>query len=318
MATLREHFHRDPDGLGAAGDARYAISVSAIPSRLVSYGPLPGQRTAYVTPGVTWQSVVDGPGFYWDPITGESWYSDRQGIMLDAGRSYDAGSRTTLDWLRRPLHPGPVGAAQGASSCQPTPVQRSADTMYVWLAGSQDGPDRFSCSTPQEAMLRLERDGTQIGEVDAYYAAFRVPPEAATYRLTYEQTADRPYADHRSGTTWTFRSAAPPRGTERLPLLVVDYDLPLDPSNRPTGRTATFTVDQVTGVEPRPIERLRVWTSTDDGTTWQQAEVRRQEGGRSAVRLPRVDEGTQVSLRVDARDADGNRIEQTLYDAYTT
>jgi hypothetical protein len=29
-----------------------------------------------------------------------------------------------------------------------------------------------------------------------------------------------------------------------------------------------------------------------------------------------VAEGTGVSLRVDARDAGGNRVEQTLYDAY--
>jgi hypothetical protein len=237
--------------------------------------------------------------------------------MLDAGRTYEAGSRTTLNWLRRPLRPGPVGAPRGASTCQPLPVRRSADTMHVWLTPFQDGLDRFSCSDPVEGSLQLERDGAPIGSAEGYFADFPVPAEPGTYRLTYQQTADRPYVEHRSSTTWTFRSAAPD-GSEQvaLPLLVVDYDLPLDTLNRPTGPTATLTVQQVTGVDRQPIERLRVWTSVDDGATWQRATARRDGEGGYRVTLPRVADGTGVSLRVDAQDVAGNRIEQTLVDAY--
>jgi hypothetical protein len=38
--------------------------------------------------------------------------------------------------------------------------------------------------------------------------------------------------------------------------------------------------------------------------------------GRYRVTLPEVVRGTGVSLRVDAGDAAGSRLEQTLYDAY--
>jgi hypothetical protein len=73
---------------------------------------------------------------------------------------------------------------------------------------------------------------------------------------------------HRSTTTWSFRSAGDANaGLVRLPLVVVDYDLPLDIRNQPTSRNATFTVRQVTGASQRTIDSLRVWTSTDDGTT---------------------------------------------------
>lgn len=103
---------------------------------------------------------------------------------------------------------------------------------------------------------------------------------------------------------------------ELVPLVVVDYELPLDTLNRPTGDTATLVVHHVTGTEGAPIDRVRVWTSTDGGATWRRASVARRDDGRFRVGLPHVDTGTAVSLRVDARDAAGNRIEQTLHDAY--
>jgi hypothetical protein len=214
--------------------------------------------------------------------------------------------------------PGPVGAPLGWSFCQPEPVARSVDTLHVALTPFQDRRDRFSCNEPEQAALTLERDGVVIGTAPAYDAEFPVPEAPADYRLTYEQQGRSPYP-HRSTTTWSFRSAGDP-GAEstRIPLLIVEYDLPLDTLNRPTSRTATFTVDQVTGTDQRRIERLGVWTSIDDGTTWQRATVRRHRGGTFRVTLPDAAPGTSVALRVDARDVDGNRIEQTLHDAYRT
>ncbi|MGH9213963.1 MAG: S8 family peptidase [Acidimicrobiales bacterium] len=314
LARIDQRFHRDSDGTGPDSDRRYPISVTLIAND--SHGPLPERRTDYVTPGVTWQSIVIGPGFL---RIGEVLPVDAIALSMDAGATYEPGSRTTLDWLRRPQWPGPVGGPLGASGCQPTPVLRTPDTLQVWVAPFQDGRDRFGCADPHTSTLTLERDGTVIGTVEEYFAEFAVPPEPGTYRLSYEQAGQGPY-QHRSTTTWTFRSAAPgdaTGGDEPVPLLVVDYDLPLDTLNRPTGRTATFTVDQVTGTDGPRIRSLRVWTSTDGGASWQRASADDRDDGEFRVRLPRVDRGTAVSLRVDAEDRDGNRIEQTLHDAYT-
>jgi hypothetical protein len=314
LATLRERFHRDPDGRGSVSDRRYAL-VNLM--NLDSEGPLPERRTAHVSPDVEWQSMVIGPGFV--RVFGELFPVDAVALSQDAGASYEAGSQTTVRWLRRPMWPGPVGGRRAAWGCQPTPVLRTPATMQVSLATFQDRRDGFGCADPHTSTLMLERDGTVIGTTaNQPFAELEVPAEAGTYRLSYEQAGQGPY-DHRSSTAWTFRSAAPggDGGNQPIPLLVVDYQLPLDTLNRPDGRTATFVVDQVTGSESAPISRLRVWTSSDGGATWRRAPADSQGDGEFRVTLPQVDRGTPVSLRVDAEDESGNRIEQTLLDAYT-
>ena len=311
LATLQERFHRDPDGVGPTGERRYPISVSLM--NLDTEGPLPERRTAHVTPDVTWQSIVFGSGFI--RFFGELIPVDNIAVAMDAGQTYSGGSRQTVTWLRRPLAPGPVGGPQGASFCQPLPVSRSGDTLHVWLAPFQDGRDRFGCTDPEESTMTLSRDGTVLGTTNEVFADFPLPAEPGTYRLSYDQAGHGPYAT-RSTTAWTFPSG-PSDAEQLIPLLVVDYRLPLDTMNRPTGRTATFTVHQVTGADQQRFRSVRVWTSTDDGATWRRASVERRDGGSFRVTLPRVDRGTAVSLRVDARDVAGSRIEQTLFGAYT-
>ena len=308
LALLRERFHRDPDGLGSESDRRYPISHDLM--NLDSEGPLPERRKAYVSPGVTWLSMAIGTGWFrlpWEPEP----VSGPAAMAFDTAREYEPGSSQTLRWLSRPMWAGPVGAPEAESSCQPVPVQRTDATMQVWLAPFQDRPDGYGCGDPHTSRLVLERDGVVVGETDQYFAEFDVPAGEAAFRLSYEQTGFGPYK-HRSTSAWTFRSAAP----GPLPLLVVDYDLPLDTLNRPTSRTATFKVDQVTGAADSRVTALKVWTSTNAGTSWRSAPVSRIRAGRYEVTLPGAAAGTPVSIRVDAVDAAGSRIEQTLIDAY--
>jgi subtilisin family serine protease len=318
LATIAERFHRDADGPAPVHDERLPLSVpdSDILSvaRLMSWGPLPQRRTAHVTPGVAWLSTVAGSKLVESPFGGDPLPASSL-LSMAAPETYSSGGRYTITWLRRPQWPGPVGGPS-APFCQPRPVARTADTLHVALAPFQDGLDRFGCENSARARLTLERDGLLVGTAETHDADFSVPRRRSTYRLTYAQEGQAPYP-HRSTTSWTFRSSAPTDGDgeTRIPLLVVGYDLPLDTLNRPTGDVATFHVRQVTGAEASPIRRLRVWTSTD-GTTWRSAAVRERSSGRYEVTLPDVARGTGVSLRVDATDAAGGRIEQTLDNAY--
>jgi subtilisin family serine protease len=314
LARIDERFHRDPSGAGASMDRRYPISEDLM--NLDSLGPLPERRTAYVTPGVDWQSMSIGDAR-------QAWIGGElvsMALSQDSGRTYEPGSRTSVRWMRPPLRPGPVGGPQGASGCQPVPVARAGNILSVWLAPFQDEADRYGCADPDTAHLSLERDGVEIGSFDQYYGQFEMPADDGTYRLSYEQTGDGiPYAHHQSSTAWTFSSAAADdaEAEQAIPLLVVDYGLPLSTSNQLTSRTASFKVHQVTGTSNRAVRTFKVWTSTDDGTTWRRASVDRTGTRKWDVALPRVAAGTGVSLKVDATDADGNRIEQTLIDAYT-
>jgi subtilisin family serine protease len=320
LARLDERFPRDVGGTGALRDGR--LVFSALGGNVASEGPLPEHRIARVTPGITWLSYVSGYGIL---SSGGLLLPTELVLSVDDGASYEPRSRTAVTWLRRPMAPGPVADLQLVFFCDPSPVVRTSTSLHVWLAPFQGGPNLFGCADPHQAKLTLARDGTVIGSTDDHMADFAIPAEPGRYTLSYEQSGDGLYAGpypHRSSTTWTFDSAAPaapadPAAEAPIPLLTVDYELPLDTLNRPTGRTATFTVDQVAGSEQQSIRSLRVWTSTDDGATWQTARARRTADGAYRVTLPRVPSGTGVSLRAQARDAAGSSIDQTLYDAYT-
>jgi hypothetical protein len=315
LATLRERFHHDPDRLAATGDTRWPTSV--FPMTLESVGPLPDRRTAHVSPGVDWQAAVRGPA-----ITnfGSGPRPDRMGGLSQSGvRSYASGSRHTVRWLRRPQWPAPVALADESSTAFMCgfPTTRTTDTLFVDLL-LHDAPDQTTCIPPVAGTATLERDGTPIGRTtDLLPAAFDIPAEPGTYRLTYDLESQAPYT-HRSTTTWTFSSSAPddPRAETPVSLLTVGYRLPLDVRNQLTGRKATLSLRHVPAIEHPSPRRPDVWTSTDDGATWQAAPVQRAGSGVYTVTLPDVADGTGVSLKVDARDRDGNRVEQTLLDAW--
>lgn len=139
-----------------------------------------------------------------------------------------------------------------------------------------------------------------------------------TYRLTYDLDASALLpVSTRVSTAWTFRSAGP-SGTESIPvpLLSVDYALPLDEANHPDGGVAEFTVRQTRGVKQQEITSFLLWTSVDDGTTWKPARVERQEDGRYAAEMPQPDAGQGVSLRVAVEASGGSGFEQTIIRAY--
>jgi Neuraminidase (sialidase) len=118
----------------------------------------------------------------------------------------------------------------------------------------------------------------------------------------------------KTSTDWTFRSSP---DVARLPLLSVDYHLPLDLLNHPNGDTATFTVARVAGAAKAKPTGLKLWTSLDDGATWQQATVTAASNGAFSAQLPHADKGQYVSLRASATDSGGSGIDQTIIRAYS-
>jgi hypothetical protein len=145
-----------------------------------------------------------------------------------------------------------------------------------------------------------------------------VPAAAATYRLTYttDTSAVLPVST-RTSTIWTFRSAAPAGlAAVRIPLLVVDYSLPLSLDNRPDGTAGVLSVAPIAGTPPARVTTMKVWTSTDNGSTWQSAAARPLGGGRYSVALPHAAAGQAVSLRVQAADAAASGIDQRIMTAY--
>ncbi|MDN3353946.1 S8 family serine peptidase [Actinomadura sp. DC4] len=236
-------------------------------------------------------------------------------------RRYTPGSTQTDEWVRQPFRPGPYSATGvSPSECAPGASTRSRGNIHVELVDLQDLPDGFDCLTgmPEwdavsSRTMRLYAGDTLEGTTTTPYGDFGVPATAGTYRLRYDLDASAALpVSTKTSTSWTFHSDPV---EERLPLLLVDYRLPLDLLNHPNGDTATFSVSRVAGAATAKATGLQLWTSLDDGTTWRPASVSGTDGKYSA-KLPPAGKGQAVSLRVRATDAGGGVIDQTLIRAY--
>ncbi|QUQ68718.1 S8 family peptidase [Kutzneria sp. CA-103260] len=201
---------------------------------------------------------------------------------------------------------------------------------------------------PSVHLFQDDKEIPAIGGLPIAVPEFALPSRNATYRL---QTVDSPPSTPAFGwpstaiqrtatqttTSWTFRPRQPAgplapgyrclqdwSACAYQPLLQVNYDLGLDLLNQaPAGRPHTFDVTVGYHSEARPpaqVTQLQLWYSTNDGGSWQQAAV---SGGAGHYHVHVTNPalgalGTTgfVSLRLEASDLAGNRMNQTVLRAY--
>ncbi|QFG22710.1 S8 family serine peptidase [Actinomadura sp. WMMB 499] len=289
-------------------EKRYGLS----PEGILSF-----EASGDVEPGTTRTDHVVAPdGWLWMSYGSVRFGADH---WIDQGtfNPLEPGERRTNRWGRQPLRPGPYsGTGVSPSACVRQPATRTRGNLRVALVDLQTRPDAFDCAIHEvKGHMELLAGDAKIGEANAPYGEFTVPPDERTYTLTYENDASAILpVSTRTSTSWTFDSRAP-RGHEeaRLPLLLVDYDLNFDLLNRPTDEPAVFTAARMAGTDPAKVTGLRLWTSLDDGATWTPADVKPLGDGRFSAPLP--SKGS-VSLRVTAEDAGGSAIDQTIIRAY--
>ncbi|MFL6076776.1 MAG: S8 family serine peptidase [Mycobacteriales bacterium] len=171
-----------------------------------------------------------------------------------------------------------------------------------------------------DGWTRLSRDGQVVGTVQRQPGRgdFTGVKGEATYRLDAETSRSWPWWELSTDVSgsWTFRSAHTD-GPTVLPLLAVRFSPALDPTNTaPAGRRFTVPVAvQHTETATAPVTALAVQVSYDDGRTWQPATVR--GGGDSwTATLDHPAAPGYVSLRAQARDQDGNTVDETILRAY--
>lgn len=169
----------------------------------------------------------------------------------------------------------------------------------------------------------LHRDGKKTAEADSAWTDFTVPAGAADYRLdlTTSRTSPEWAYGTATDTSWSFRSGAADQATT-LPLLQLDYDVPVDADNA-VGRGRSHTVGLTVRAqdalpEPRGVT-VKVEASYDDGRNWQRATVKSRGSDRFSAKIDRPDRqrgDAYVTLRVTAQDSSGNRVRQTVERAY--
>ncbi|MET8348711.1 S8 family peptidase [Micromonospora sp. NPDC005206] len=305
LARIDERFHQmDSPGM-VTQLVRTGLTPDGLGVTQTHEGNLPPYRTDYLSPGILWadEGVYGGLS------------------AQEAPRSYQPGSRQSKVWARQPLHSGWYDDPAGAGWSCATPPSRTRGNLHIDLASLVDQHQRADClqgnSIGVNRKLSLYRNGKLVEERDRPLADFTVPQQTADYRLTLDvDTSLILPISTKVTTSWTFRSAGPDgTGSVPLPLLAVDYALPMDTNNHATGGTAELAVRQARGVKAQKVTAFQVWTSTDDGATWKTARVAR-DGDSYRVELPKAAAGKPVSLRVKADANGGSGIDQTIIRAY--
>ncbi|MBQ0978134.1 S8 family peptidase [Micromonospora sp. M61] len=305
LARIEERFHQmDSEGM-VTQLIRSGFTPDGVPVTQTHEGNLPPYRTDYLSPGYLWadEGVYGGLS------------------AQEAPRSYQPGSRQSKVWARQPLHSGWYDDPAGAESSCATAPSRTRGNLHIDLVSLTDQHQRADClqggSIGVNRKLSVYRNGKLIDERDRPLADVTVAQQMADYRLTLDvDTSLILPISTRVNTSWTFRSAGPDgTGSVPLPLLAVDYALPMDTLNHATGGTAELAVRQMRGIKAQKVTSFQVWTSTDDGATWTSARVTG-TGDTYRVVLPTATTGQPVSLRVKAAANGGSGIDQTIIRAY--
>lgn len=268
---------------------------------------LPIKRTEYVSPGMDWQR----------------WYfhnssSNRASTQLMSIRPqhYRTGERTHEDQLAGPFTTLGTGR-----------LDAHVLEMLAWdltdTAGNSLWNDNPAGSQPGWGNeTKAWQDGRLVADWSDYQGGFDLPAPSAptTWKVQRDiTTPGKLTSGNDTHTVWTFQTNPVTAGSAFLPLLNLDYRIPLDENNqaRP-GHALPLTVDahRLAGAQPSRITSLQVTYSTDGGKTWHKPNGETQDGRYHGV-LPSgaLAAGQIVALHITARDADGGSIDQTLNEA---
>ncbi|MGH3681038.1 MAG: S8 family serine peptidase, partial [Natronosporangium sp.] len=272
----------------------------------------PLSRTEYVVPGDTqYRQVISAAPPSVAP-------------MSEPLTFYQPGEHRDQSWFGSPVQPGVI---EGGPFEAGVPVVRDGDQLSLQLAEWVDGqPGHWSFRNTgvDTSAFRLYADGELLAEQERPLGTFPLRPEPAEYRLEVDVARDAPWwtTSTATRTAWTVQSQRPAGGApELLPLLLVDYQVELDLQNTlaPQARpTVELQVRHQPGVVGAAVRQLRLWASYDDGGSWQRIPVVPHRGGAftAIFAMPPPAGAEFVSLRVEASDAGGNRIEQEVRRAW--
>ncbi|MEO3796953.1 S8 family serine peptidase [Nonomuraea sp. B10E15] len=303
----------DPEIVSVAG---MAALVSSEPGAEV-------QETRYR------HDVFDRPGH-----TRQKWFAtpSTPGASTASGKLYALGGDPDATPLEQLVIGVPCAICVHDGNLWVTP------SMVNGVGERRDDGTAFGDLAPQYD-LHLYRDGKEIPNTPVEWfdklPRYQLPEEQGVYRLTAKNALH--------DIEWTF-TAPPARDQVRpgvncyawfidgpveqcrtTPAVYVSYDLGGSLSSANTvaaGRRHTFELEAYHGpsaAKMPAIAGVRLWTSTDDGATWQPADLKRGRDGVYTARAKypayRATKGA-VSLKVEAWDAAGNRVKQTTLRAF--
>ncbi|WP_026422697.1 S8 family serine peptidase [Actinokineospora inagensis] len=267
--------------------------------------PVPGNRTEYFAAGPSWEHLFGVfPADASDVETSVSY------------RTYQPG-RYATHWNRAPLSPAFGSPELGFG------IARAGDTLTVAVAPLSGGdPDQSTVlAANATGSTKLTRDGKVLGTSDLPGAgSFPLPSTPGTYTLltSVDRTVPWSVIGTHADISWTFKEGGS-GSTTPPPALTVRTTADVDSQGKAAPGSVLpirLTVQRQAGAPTSRVTTLRTDYSTDDGKTWHPALTLHSSTGDGVAVLVNPSTAGFVSLRVNAQDADGNAVTQTVIRAY--
>ncbi|GAA0949850.1 S8 family serine peptidase [Kribbella koreensis] len=274
-------------------------------TRPLGVGPV--NRIAYVTAG-EWEQRI------------ESAEGDNSAFWRSGVHRYRAGESQSIRWGSPVINSGlPAKTSKWPSDAG---VKRTGGNLVIGLAGFTQGSDHYEepGGIPDGTYaVALQRDGKTLVKADELVINGPVPEAPGSYRLTLDARRTWTKYSPRVQSIWDFRSRG--GAAEAMPLVLADLNLPqanaFGQVRVGTAVKVTLNLRQQTGAPTAAFTRVRVWQSYD-GKTWTPVLVTKTPTGSyvATSNHPVAHAGGTVDLRLDATDAAGGRLQQTITKAY--
>ncbi|MGW1057073.1 S8 family serine peptidase [Micromonospora rubida] len=310
LATLRTSYYASANGTEGGHFRSIWAPRQAVANGTFDRLVMPLTRTEYVSAGLrTGQVTLLAP--VWQ-LGGSQ--------QIETVKVLSPGQRLSPNWNKSVVRTAlPADLADA--------VFRDNDLVVVQSSAMLDtGADHRQQShliQTDKVRASVYRNGEYLGSTNGATFAFPALTERAEYRVTLDVAREDSWwtTSTKVNTAWTFHSQ---RADARqiMPMLSVDYDVDVDVNNRAKAGSRfdiDLTVRHPNGLSGLAVRNAKLWVSYDDGVTWKSADVDRKRTGQfeSTVRHPKLAATNGfVSLRVQATDADGNTVEQTVTRAY--
>jgi len=267
----------------------------------------PQSRVEYVSSGASdtlWrQHVVDY-------VPWESSSALTGGMTHDL-RTYRPGEKVVHEWNRAVLRPAVVG--DGAT--------RTGDELTIDVAELVQGTGATYERAGDGTTGRILENGVVVADGTGVPGTYMASGRWGRYQIelsTLKGESEGAFSTA-TDTVWTFDSTRPrSRTVQQLPMMRVDYDVPVDLDNhvRARGRShpVRLTVDHPGAVR---VATLEAWASFDGGRSWERLHVdRARTGDVFEAQVQHKGKTGAVSLKVRATAADGSSITQSVISAY--
>ena len=317
VSALVEHYN----GMGStSADGMEAVEelIGWVPERggtanigLLRAVPFPTTVTHYVSTGAVWERSV---------MILDAEYGGEYGRLYAPRRTYAGGSTTHDSWFG-----GPVGSRVSPLSTVANgnpPPTREGDDLYISVgaftdaAGHLANSDIFSNEFSGQIYVDDELQHDIFASV---FMNVAIPAGDHRIRVVTRTQRENRFWQRSTDvrTEWAFDSATPEQPFQVLPMLGIDYRMPLSSTNTATPGPFDFDVRfaMPDTVPTRAIVEHRVEISWDGGQSWTSPDRVRCQQTSCEVRVRNQPGGT-ASLRVSATDAAGRTVSQQIIDAY--